>query len=439
MRLHDTTDRFREFARRSRDVVLLAAVTGVVTGFGVALFEKIVVDGMLEHVLELSPWLLAFVPLVGLAVAWAALRFVGRTDSPASADLYIVAYHDAERPLRLREVPGRMVAAIATLGSGGAMGMEGPSLYLGASVGSFLQRRFPGMTAGASRRVLLVAGAAAGVAAIFKAPATGAVFALEVPYQDDLARRMLLPALVSSATSYLAFVAVNGTDPLLDVHGHAPFSFVDLAGAVALGAAAGLCARVFAWLLRQAKTLPARTPPIVHVLVGGLSMAGIFGVAWQVTGRPVTLGVGYATIAWATTEHAIEVLALILVLRCLATAATVAGGGVGGLFIPLVVAGALLGRVTAEVAGDPTSTLFVIIGVAAFLGAGYRVPLAAVMLVAEASGRPGFVVPALLAAVAASLVMGRASVTAYQRASLGSPATSLGPTDDDVGPAPPPD
>ena len=57
-----------------------------------------------------------------------------------------------------------------------------------------------------------------------------------------------------------------------------------------------------------------------------------------------------------------------------------------------------------------------IIGVAAFLGAGYRVPLAAVMFVAEASGRPGFVVPALLAAVAAALVMGSASVTTYQRA-----------------------
>jgi CIC family chloride channel protein len=439
MRLNDTPDRIREFARRSRDVVLLAAVTGVVTGFAVAAFEKIVVEALLDHLLELSPWVLAFVPLVGLALAWAALRYVGRTDSPATADLYIVAYHDTERPLRLREVPGRMLAAIATLGSGGAMGMEGPSLYLGASIGTFLQRRFPGMTAGASRRVLLVAGAAAGVAAIFKAPATGAVFALEVPYQEDLARRMLLPALVASASSYLAFVAVEGTDVLLNVRGNAPFSFTDLAGAVVLGAAAGLCARMFAWLLRQAKTLPARTPPVVHVLVGGLAMAAIFGIAWQVTGRPVTLGVGYATIQWATTEHAVEVLVLILVLRCLATAATVAGGGVGGLFIPLVVAGALLGRITAEVTGDAKSTLFVIVGVAAFLGAGYRVPLAAVMLVAEASGRPGFVVPALLAAVAASLVMGRASVTAYQRTSLGSSGTALGPTDDDVGPPPPRD
>jgi chloride channel protein, CIC family len=61
---------------------------------------------------------------------------------------------------------------------------------------------------------LLVAGAAAGVAAIFKAPATGAIFALEVPFRDQMARRMLLPALVASASGYLVFVALSDTDPI---------------------------------------------------------------------------------------------------------------------------------------------------------------------------------------------------------------------------------
>ena len=89
----------------------------------------------------------------------------------------------------------------------------------------------------------------------------------------------------------------------------------------------------------------------------------------------------------------------------------------GGLFVPLVVAGALLGRIAVGVVGDANITLFVVIGVAAFLGAGYRVPLAAVMFVAETTGRPGFVVPGLLAAVAAMLVMGQASITEYQRSS----------------------
>jgi CIC family chloride channel protein len=88
------------------------------------------------------------------------------------------------------------------------------------------------------------------------------------------------------------------------------------------------------------------------------------------------------------------------------------------LFIPLVVGGALLGRAVGGAVHGLDMSLFVVVGVSAFLGAGYRVPLAAVMFVAEATGRPGFVVPGLLAAVAAELVMGGASVTTYQRSGV---------------------
>jgi len=414
----ETTRRFREFARRSHEVIVLAAITGVATGFAVALFDRIVVDGILDRLFELSPWVLAFMPLVGLALSWLALFYVARSRDAGMTDLYLKAFHDPEESYRLREFPGRMLAAIATPAFGGAMGLEGGSLYLGSYFGSFLQRRFPRFTAGSSRRVLLVAGAAAGVAAIFKAPATGAIFALEVPYQEDLARRMLLPALVASASGYLAFVAVNGITPLFEARGAPPLSFADLAGAVGLGIVAGICARGFAWLLVAAKGLHTRIGPWTRIVGAGLAIASLFALTWLLTDEPLAIGVGYRTIDWALDLHrAWWLLLVVLVVRCLATAATVAGGGVGGLFIPLVVAGALLGRLAVGVAGGGNITLFVVIGVAAFLGAGYRVPLAAVMFVAETTGRPQFVVPGLLAAVAAALVMGGASVTTYQRAS----------------------
>src|SRR5205085_11420208 len=116
----------------------------------------------------------------------------------------------------------------------------------------------------ADPNLLRVGGAAAGIAAIFKAPATGAVFALEVPYQDDLARRMLLPALVAAATGYLALVAVNGTGPLFPIQGTPPLSFADLAGAAGLGVAAGVAARVSAWMLRRAKHISDRAHPVVR-------------------------------------------------------------------------------------------------------------------------------------------------------------------------------
>jgi CIC family chloride channel protein len=409
-------------------VVVLAAITGAVTGFAVAAFDWIVVDALLDHLFELSPWALAWMPLVGLALTWCSLRFLARSRDTGTADLYLKAFHDPNEPLSVRELPGRMLAAIATPGFGGAMGLEGGSLYLGSWFGAFLQRRFPRFTAGSTRQVLMVAGAAAGVAAIFKAPATGAVFALEVPYREDLARRMLLPALVSSAAGYLAFVFVNGTTPLFEGRGSPPaLSFADLVGALALGVAAGIGARGFAWLVLVAKSLVPRLSPAIRIVAAGLAMAGLFAIIWSLTDEPLAIGVGYHTIDWALApDRALWLLGVVLLVRCLSTAVTVAGGGVGGLFIPLVVAGALLGRLAVGIVGSGNVTLFVVIGVAAFLGAGYRVPLAAVMFVAETTGRPGFIVPGLLAAVAAMLVMGRNSVTSYQRDSR--PGSDPGPT-----------
>ena len=406
----------RQLATRSREVVLLAAIVGAATGLAVAGFDSVVTKGV-EWVDRLPLWIAAILPLAGLAIAAASLRWLGPSSSPATADEYLLAFHDSDHELRLRPLVARIIAGVATLGSGAPMGLEGPSLYMGSSLGDIVQRRLPRAFTPQRRRLLLVAGAAAGVAAIFKAPATGAVFALEVPYQDDLARRMLLPALVASASGYLTFVAIHGTAALLTVTGTPPFTFKDLAAAAALGLIAGVGARVFARMLRTAKHIAAHVSVWVRVPAAGASLAAIFCLARLVSGQNLTTGPGYDTIAWALDPtRGLWIIAAILVLRCIATSATVAGGGVGGLFIPLVVAGALAGRIVGGMANALDTTLFTVVGAAAFLGAGYRVPLAAVVFVAEATGRPGFIVPGLIAAVVAELIMGRSSVTAYQHA-----------------------
>src|SRR5205085_8089908 len=179
-----------------------------------------------------------------------ALRYVAAGASPSTADEYIRNFHDPENRLDRRPVIGRLLAGVATLGFGGAMGFEGPSIYLGAAIGSTLQRRLSRFFSRDDAKILLVAGAAAGVSAIFKAPATGAVFALEVPFQDDTARRMLLPALTGAAAGYLVFVALLGTRPLMPVNGVPPFDLRDLGGALLVGVLAGFGARGFAAVLR---------------------------------------------------------------------------------------------------------------------------------------------------------------------------------------------
>src|SRR5437588_2348065 len=401
--------------RRSQQVVVLSAITGAVPGAAVALFDWLVSAVMFDWLLRQSDWFKAVAPLIGLARAAAALKWLAQGSTPSTADEYIKNFHERDRRLPLRPVAGRLLASLATLGFGGALGYEGPSIYLGAATGSGLQQRLTRFFSRDDAKVLLVAGAAAGVAAIFKAPATGAVFAIEVPYQDDVARRMLLPALTAAAVSYVTFVSFNGTTPLLPVRGAPPFDLRDLGGAAVLGVLCGIGARGFALVLRRAKEVATRVNEPLRVLLAGAAIAGLYVACKAWVGEGLTLGPGYRTVAWALDpRHGLGLVVGVFFLRAAATALTVAGGGAGGLFIPLVIQGVLVGRAVGGLFGLPDSSLFPVIGIAAFLGAGYRVPLAAVMFVAETTGRPGFVVPGLIAAAVAQLAMGRSSVSPFQ-------------------------
>ncbi len=410
------TTEFRDLVRRSREVVLLAAITGAVTGLFVRFFEYVVVEVVFERIVHGPIWVGAVAPGIGLVLSAILLHTVGKGASPATSDEYLRAFHDPEYPLRLRAFVARMAASVTTLGSGGAMGLEGPSLYGGSALGAMIQRRLPKAFRGVDHRTLLVAGAAAGVAAIFKAPATGAIFALEVPFRDQMARRMLLPALVASASGYLVFVALSTTDPIFvfQTDRTASFEYRDLAGAILIGIFCAVGARAFSRLIRSAKAFTLR-PTVIRVPLAGVGLAVLFVISRALTGESLTIGTGYEVIRWLAEEHALWLLALVFALRCLATAFTLGGGGVGGLFVPLVVGGAIVGRFVGDLVNPLDPTLYVLLGIAAFLGAGYRVPLAAVMFVAEATGQPGFIVPALFAAVAAELVMGEQSITTFQR------------------------
>jgi CIC family chloride channel protein len=395
---------------------VLAAATGAVTGAGVAAFEWLTRDQVFDRLLASPVWAQAVALPVGLALTALALRAGARLVSPMTSDAYIENFHQPDRPLPLQPALRRLAAGAATLGTGGAMGYEGPSLYLGAVVGSAVHRRWERLMARADSKVLMVAGAAAGVAAIFKAPATGAVFALEVPYRDDTARHMLLPALLAAAAGYLSFVALMGIEPLFTVDGTPPFDYRELGGAAALGLVCGVGARGFAWLIHRAKRLNAVGHPALRIAVASVVLVALLLASNALYGASLSTGSGYRALRWVTEpEHGVGLILALLGMRVVATAATVSGGGVGGLFVPLVVAGALVGDAAATAIGD-TTNLFPVIGVAAFLGAGYRTPLAGVMFVAETTGRPGFIVPGLIASVVAQLVMGDASVASYQTA-----------------------
>jgi chloride channel protein, CIC family len=409
----------RAIGRRTHQTLLFAAATGVLVGLVVLAIERVTIEGVLDAIRERPLWLQMGAPAVGLVIAAACLRWVAGGASPSTADEYVRAFHDqGDERLETRPVVGRIVASVATIGYGGALGLEGPAIYAGAAIGSSVQRRFARLFSREDAKLLLVAGAAAGVAAVFKAPAAGALFAIEVPYRADLARRNVLPAMVAAATSYVTFALVDGTDPLLPVDGTNTFGWRDIGGALLVGLLCGAGARLFSAGIDALRGAVAdATPWITRVAVAGAALALLVWLSDVVADEPLSLGPGYDVIRWATDPgNGAWLVLFVLVVRVGAVMATFGGGGAGGLFIPLVVTGALTGRLAGDVLSTPDTDLLIVVGMAAFLGAGYRTPLAAVVFVAETTGSPAFVVPALLATAASQLLVGESSVSSHQRA-----------------------
>jgi chloride channel protein, CIC family len=409
----------RAIGRRTHQTFLFAGITGVVVGLAVLVIERVTIGGLFDRLADRPLWLQACAPGVGLLIAYLCVRWIAQGKSPSTTDEYVHAFHEeAHEHMSTRPVLGRVLASIATIGYGGALGLEGPSIYAGSAIGSTIQRRFARFFSREDAKLLLVAGAAAGISAIFKAPATGALFAIEVPYRADIARRNVLPAMVASAAAYVTFAAIDGTDPILPVANGSPFDWRDLGGALAVGLVCGLGARLFSAAVRALRDRRITDIPIgLRILAAGAALVAFAYAAEAVADAPLTLGIGYDVIRWATDPSLAQWLILtLLVLRVGAVLATLGGGGAGGLVIPLVVLGALIGRFASGAFGMADSDLLLVVGMAAFLGAGYRTPLAAILFVAETTGHPGFVVPALVATAASQLLVGDTSVSDQQRA-----------------------
>ena len=129
------------------------------------------------------------------------------------------------------------------------------------------------------------------------------------------------------------------------MRGTPPFDLRDLAGAALLGLMCGIGARGFAVMLTQAKRVAALVHPVIRIGVAGGALVGLYVASKAIANEGLTLGAGYRTVAWALDpRHALAPVVAVFFLRALATTATVAGGGAGGLFIPLVIQGVLVGR-----------------------------------------------------------------------------------------------
>jgi len=403
-------------------VLIASTGLGVLVGSSVAVFEYIAIEIVFHSLLEMPLYVRAAGPAVGLLLTYLLLHVVGGNASPATSEHYVSEFHSRTPSFSFRRLVARMSGGVATIGFGGAVGLEGPSIYLGSALGHYIYRPLEKFLGRGATQQLLTAGAAAGVAAIFQAPATGMIFAMESPYRDDIAHRTILPSLVASASSFLTFVSMPFIHEasVVDFAVDRAVGTGELVGAVAVGVGAGFGGRAFAWFIRQAKALSKRVESVRLVIAGGAALAVLAVLSDEVFGEPLTLGPGITVFEWLDTTPTTRLLVALFFFRAAATLTTVGARGVGGLFIPLAVQGVLLGRIVGNgldkigLGNAEDIRLWPILGLAAFLAAGYRTPIAAVMFVAESTGGTA-VVPALIAAAVSQLVAGQASVSLAQR------------------------
>jgi len=337
--------------------------------------------------------------------------FGGRSSS--TTETYVEKFHEPESPLESRYAPGRLGASVASLGSGAPLGLEGPAIYSGAVIATYFRSRWK-WAERLPANALMAAGAAAGVSAVFKAPVAGAIFALEVPFRNRLAGERLLPALFGSAAGYLTLAAIEGVDNELGI-AEVQLSFGRAMASLLLGLIVGLVARGIIELIRLAERYSGKGNPLVRGLGAGLGLAALYAVGRGLTGEDVAITAGFPVVEWALEpDHSLWLLAAVLLIRALATSTAVGGGAAGGLFVPLIAVGAIVGRIFADVGSVEDLTLFVIVGAAAMLGAGYAAPLTGVIIIAELTGQAGLIVPGLLATTIAMLAVGNRSVSYAQ-------------------------
>ena len=397
--------------------ILLTGILGAVTGGLVAVFDFLLRDQAVWYLYNLrSSWLYVVLPVAAILLSTLVTRTLVPGREGELTEDYILVYHDRSKHMRLANLPGKLLASFVTIAMGGSMGLEGPSIYMGSNLGDWLQTRFSRLFSREDRKLLLVAGASAGMAAIFKAPLTGLVFSMEAPYKDSMASRALVPAMVASSSSYITYVLLVGSEPIFAQHAVTGFDLLDLLYAVLLGLCCGLGARAFLWAMRLARRgLGIIGNVWLRAAMAGLAVGALGMTVFRVFGEPYIYGPGYNLIRHLLVfRDPLLMLALLLGAKMAATALTAAGGGVGGLFFPMAVMGVITGSAFTHLLPATLGALYPLIGLAAFVAAGYRTPLAAVAFVAETTGDPWVLIPAMLASVASYLTMGTQSISRHQ-------------------------
>ena len=365
--------------------ILFSVMIGIIVGLVGACFHHAI-----DFVTELRgeyPWLLFFLPAAGLLIVW-SYHITGMADDRGT-EFVIKSVRDG-KTLRIRTAPLIFIGTVLTHLCGGSSGREGAALQLGGSISSVIGR---GMKLGdRDRRVITMAGMAAGFSALFGTPVTAAVFAMELENVGVMYYAAIVPCILSALIAQLVAGKMGVTPTEFELLSIPDLSVMSLLRILVLGILCAVVSILFCALMHLAPKFYGRLTknPYIEVMIGGclvVVLMLIFGSDYQGAGMDV---INRAINGTARPEA--------FFIKILLTALTLAAGFKGGEIVPALFAGATFGCVIGGLLGLPASFGAAAGMVSVFCGV-TNCPLASILLSYELFGGEGVALFSLAIAV----------------------------------------
>lgn len=381
------------------------------------------------------PWLLLLLPAVGGLGCGLLARWAPETQGGGS-DVMIQAFHRRGGVIRPRVIWVKGLASFCSLGTGGAGGREGPTMLIGGALGSLVARLLH--VSRRERRILMVAGVAAGMSAVFRTPLGAALIAVEVLYRDGFESDALVPSVLASVIAYSVIISIFGETTLFGQVPAFPFHPAHLPLFALLALLVAALGLVFITLYRASTRFFSRlpVPDWMRPALGGLCLGLLampiivyLGTRVHTAGQGLgILGGGYGAVQMAITGStwlpegwtAVTLLVGLSLTKVVASSLTIGSGGSAGDFAPSLVIGGLLGgafgRAAQLLLDDPSihPGAFALVGMSTFYGGIAHVPLSALVLACELARNYDLLVPLMLCQGIAFILLRRRTLYSAQ-------------------------
>ncbi len=397
-------------------VIIIAMLIGVVSGYGAAGFRYLIDffrdiswgSGNYVDVIRATPiYLKIGIPIVGgIIVAIFVDRFAPEAKGHGVPEV-MDAVATKNGFIRMRVVLVKALASALSIGSGAAIGREGPIVQIGSAFGSSMGQLFRVSTR--RMKTFIGCGAAAGIAATFNAPIAGAIFASEV-ILGDFSIAAIGPIIISSVFGTVISRSIYGDFPAFIPPVYTLQSSFEIIFYVILGIITGLAGWLFVKSLYLSEDIfdNMKIPISVKAAIGGACI-GLLAVF-----LPETLGVGYESMDLVLLGNMPYFLAAALLFgKIFATSISLGSGASGGIFAPALFMGSMLGGTLGGIfhaiypSIAASSGAYALVGMAAMVAATTHAPITAILIIFEMTTEYSVILPLMVTSIVATVLTTR--------------------------------